>query len=55
LGVSACSFARGRQRIGIISDESKRDYVLSLGAKGSSTARIQMLGQCQVNTPEYNE
>ncbi|MEJ1991623.1 MAG: crotonyl-CoA carboxylase/reductase [Maritimibacter sp.] len=47
----------GGNAIGVISDESKRDFVLSLGAKGVINRRdFKCWGQMpMVNTPEYKE
>lgn len=47
----------GANAIGIISDEDKRDFVLSLGAKGVINRRdFNCWGQMpEVNTPEYKE
>ncbi|MDE2363069.1 MAG: crotonyl-CoA carboxylase/reductase [Hyphomicrobiales bacterium] len=55
-GVQLCA-AAGANAIGVISDESKRDYVMSLGAKGVIN-RKQFEG-CwgqlpKVNSPEFN-
>ena len=49
--------AAGANAIGIISDESKRDYVLSLGAKGVINRKdFKCWGQLpKVNSPEYND
>ncbi len=49
--------AAGANAIGIISDESKRDYVLSLGAKGVINRKeFKCWGQLpKVNSPEYAE
>ena len=54
-GVQLCA-AAGANAIGIISDESKRDYVLSLGAKGVINRKdFSCWGQMpQVGTDEYN-
>ena len=48
--------AAGANAIGIISDEDKRDYVLSLGAKGVINRKdFDCWGQMPtVNSPEYN-
>ena len=55
---SACTFARlAPTRSGVISDESKREYVLSLGAKGVINRKDfdGCWGQLpKVNTPEFN-
>ena len=55
-GVQLCA-AAGANAIGVISDESKRDYVLSLGAKGVINRKdFKCWGQLpKVNTPEFNE
>jgi crotonyl-CoA carboxylase/reductase len=47
----------GANAIGVISDESKRDFVLSLGAKGVINRKdFNCWGQMPtVNTPEYKE
>ena len=47
----------GANAIGVISDEDKRDFVLSLGAKGVINRKdFKCWGQLpKVNTPEYNE
>ncbi len=47
----------GANAIGVISDESKRDFVMSLGAKGVINRRdFDCWGQMPVvNTPEYKE
>ncbi|SFE30675.1 crotonyl-CoA carboxylase/reductase [Roseivivax sediminis] len=47
----------GANAIGVISDEDKRDFVMSLGAKGVINRRdFKCWGQLPtVNTPEYNE
>jgi crotonyl-CoA carboxylase/reductase len=42
-GVQLCA-AAGANAIGVISDETKRDYVMSLGAKGVSIARTSIAG-----------
>ncbi|NRG16969.1 crotonyl-CoA carboxylase/reductase [Rhizobiales bacterium] len=49
--------AAGANAIGIISDEDKRDYVLSLGAKGVINRKdFNCWGQLpKVNSPEYAE
>ena len=55
-GVQLCA-AAGANAIGVISDESKRDYVMSLGAKGVINRKEfeGCWGQLpKVNTPEYN-
>ncbi len=48
--------AAGAHAIGVISDESKRDFVMSMGAKGVINRRdFDCWGQLPtVNTPEYN-
>ena len=53
-GVQLCA-AAGAHAIGIISDESKRDYVMSLGAKGVINRKdFNCWGQLpKVNSPEY--
>jgi crotonyl-CoA carboxylase/reductase len=53
-GVQLCA-AAGANAIGIISDESKRDYVMSLGAKGVINRKdFQCWGQLpKVNSDEY--
>src|SRR5688500_9590948 len=53
-GVQLCA-ASGANAIGIISDESKRDYVMQLGAKGVINRKdFKCWGQMPtVNTPEY--
>ena len=53
-GVQLCA-AAGANAIGIISDESKRDYVLSLGAKAVINRKdFNCWGQLpKVNSPEY--
>ena len=55
-GVQLCA-ASGANAIGIISDETKRDYVLGLGAKGVINRKdFKCWGQMpKVNSPEYNE
>ena len=55
-GVQLCA-AAGANAIGVISDESKRDYVLSLGAKGVINRKdFNCWGQLpKVNSPEFNE
>src|SRR6201988_4129909 len=55
-GVQLCA-AAGANAIGVISDENKRDYVMSLGAKGVINRKdYNCWGQLpKVNTPEYNE
>ncbi|MDE4174739.1 crotonyl-CoA carboxylase/reductase [Phaeobacter sp. PT47_59] len=47
----------GANAIGVISDESKRDFVMGLGAKGVLNRKdFNCWGQLPtVNTPEYNE
>ncbi|MCP8938670.1 crotonyl-CoA carboxylase/reductase [Alsobacter sp. SYSU M60028] len=54
-GVQLCA-AAGANAIGIISDESKRDYVLGLGAKGVINRKdFNCWGQLpKVNSPEFN-
>ena len=49
--------AAGANAIGVISEESKRDFVLSLGAKGVINRKdFNCWGQMpKVNTPEYND
>lgn len=49
--------AAGAHAIGVISDESKRDFVLSIGAKGVINRNdFKCWGQLPtVNTPEYND
>ena len=49
--------ASGANAIGVISDESKGDYVLNLGAKGVINRKdFKCWGQMPaVNTPEYND
>ncbi|GEP01625.1 crotonyl-CoA carboxylase/reductase [Methylobacterium haplocladii] len=58
LGVFAVQLiaASGANAIGVISDESKRDYVMSLGAKGVINRKdFDCWGQMpKVNSPEYN-
>ncbi len=58
LGVFAVQLcaASGANAIGVISDESKRDYVLSLGAKGVINRKdFKCWGQLpKVNTPEFS-
>ncbi|KAA2241220.1 crotonyl-CoA carboxylase/reductase [Salinarimonas soli] len=53
-GVQLCA-ASGANAIGVISDETKRDYVMSLGAKGVINRKdFACWGQMPVvNTPEY--
>jgi crotonyl-CoA carboxylase/reductase len=55
-GVQLCA-ASGANAIGVISDESKRDYVLGLGAKGVINRKdFNCWGQMpKVNSPEYND
>ena len=55
-GVQLCA-ASGANAIGIISDETKRDYVLQLGAKGVINRKdFSCWGQLPtVNSPEYAE
>ncbi|GAA0283139.1 Crotonyl-CoA carboxylase/reductase [Methylorubrum aminovorans] len=54
-GVQLCA-ASGANAIAVISDESKRDYVMSLGAKGVINRKdFDCWGQLpKVNSPEYN-
>ena len=54
-GVQLCA-AAGANAIGIISDETKRDYVLSLGAKGVINRKdFKCWGQLPtVNSPEFS-
>ncbi|HXT07010.1 MAG TPA: crotonyl-CoA carboxylase/reductase [Roseiarcus sp.] len=54
-GVQLCA-AAGANAIGVISDESKRDYVLSLGAKGVVNRKdFNCWGPLpKVNSPEFN-
>jgi crotonyl-CoA carboxylase/reductase len=54
-GVQLCA-ASGANAIGVISDESKRDYVLGLGAKGVINRKdFNCWGQMPtVNSPEYD-
>jgi crotonyl-CoA carboxylase/reductase len=54
-GVQLCA-ASGANAIGVISDESKRDYVLGLGAKGVINRKdFNCWGQMPiVNSPEYS-
>jgi crotonyl-CoA carboxylase/reductase len=58
LGVYAVQLAStaGANPIAVISDESKRDYIMSLGAKGVINRKdFNCWGQMPtVNTPEYN-
>jgi crotonyl-CoA carboxylase/reductase len=53
-GVQLCA-AAGANAIGVISDETKREYVMSLGAKGAINRReFECWGQLpKVNSPEY--
>ena len=53
-GVQLCA-AAGANAIGVISDESKREYVMSLGAKGVINRKdFDCWGQLpKVNSPEY--
>ena len=53
-GVQLCA-AAGANAIGVISDETKRDYVMSLGAKGVINRKdFNCWGQLpKVNSPEY--
>jgi D-arabinose 1-dehydrogenase-like Zn-dependent alcohol dehydrogenase len=55
-GVQLCA-ASGANAIGVISDETKRDYVLGLGAKGVINRKdFNCWGQMpKVNSPEYTE
>ena len=55
-GVQICA-ASGANAIGIISDESKRDYVLGLGAKGVvNRTEFNCWGQMPpVNSTDYND
>ncbi len=55
MAVQLCA-AAGASAIGVISDETKRDYVLSLGARGVINRKeFDCWGQMPaVNTPEYN-
>ena len=48
--------AAGANAIGVISDETKRDYVLSLGARGViNRKKFNCWGQLpKVGTPEYD-
>jgi crotonyl-CoA carboxylase/reductase len=59
LGVFAVQLcaAVGASAIGVVSDESKRDYVMSLGAKGVLNRKdYKCWGQLpKVNTPEFHE
>jgi crotonyl-CoA carboxylase/reductase len=54
-GVQLCA-AAGANAIGVISDEEKRDYVMSLGARGVINRKeFDCWGQLpKVNSPEYN-
>src|SRR3974377_2351709 len=54
-GVQLCA-AAGANAIGIISDETKRDYVLQLGAKGAINRKdFNCWGAMpKVNSPEYD-
>ena len=54
-GVQLCA-AAGANAIGVISDETKRDYVMSLGAKGVINRKdFNCWGQLpKVNSPEYS-
>jgi crotonyl-CoA carboxylase/reductase len=54
-GVQLCA-AAGANAIGVISDEAKRDYVMSLGAKGVVNRKaFKCWGQLpKVNTEEYS-
>jgi crotonyl-CoA carboxylase/reductase len=55
-GIQLCA-AAGANAIGVISDESKRDYVLSLGARGVINRKnFACWGQLPtVNTPAYSD
>jgi crotonyl-CoA carboxylase/reductase len=55
-GVQLCA-AAGANAIGVISDEDKRDYVMSLGARGVINRKdFNCWGQMPtVNSPEYGE
>ena len=55
MAIQICA-AAGANAIGVISDESKRDFVMSLGAKGVINRNdFDCWGQLPtVNTPEYN-
>ncbi len=55
-GIQLCA-AAGANAIGVISDETKRDYVLSLGAKGVINRKdFNCWGQLpKVGTPEYDD
>lgn len=59
LGVFAVQLcaATGANAIGVISDETKRDYVMSLGAKGVINRKeFKCWGQLpKVNSPEYGQ
>ena len=59
LGVFALQLcaAMGANAIGVISDETKKDYVMSLGAKGVINRKdFNCWGQLpKVNSPEFNE
>lgn len=54
-GVQLCA-AAGANAIGVISDESKRDFVMSLGARGVINRKeFDCWGQLpRVNSPEFN-
>ena len=54
--VQLCAVA-GANAIGVISDDTKRDFVLSMGAKGViNRSNFKCWGQLpKVNTPEFNE
>jgi crotonyl-CoA carboxylase/reductase len=54
-GVQLCA-AAGANAIGVISDEGKRDYVMSLGARGVINRKdFKCWGQLpKVNSPEFN-
>ena len=54
-GVQLCA-AAGANAIGVISDEDKRDYVMSLGARGVINRKdFNCWGQLpKVNSPEYD-
>ena len=55
-GVQLCA-ASGANAIGVVSDESKGEYVFGLGAKGVINRKeFKCWGQMpKVNTPEYND
>ena len=54
-GVQLCA-AAGANAIGVISDEGKRDYVMSLGARGVINRKdFKCWGQLpKINSPEFN-